>query len=692
MPLSSLCAALVVDAPGWQWLLVLVAATAYAALLYGRRFTRLYAVLGALRFLIVGAVAFLLLSPLLRSTDQHEERPTVAVLVDESTSAVLQTDSTALRAWVSAFREASPDVDVAVYGFAGEVRAVESAEELVFDGARTDLGGALEDLANRYANRNLVATLLLTDGRSNRGPDPEFSATLPSAPLFAVGLGDTTTVLDRAVARVDHNKIAYLGNTFPVEVVVEARASRGAVLTVDLLGPGGAPLASATWTPTSDRESRRFAFAAAASRTGMQRYGVRVSADARERNTANNGAVFFVEVLEKRRKVVLAGRAPHPDLGAVGKSCGRVESEVTSWYAEGPGGRAELAGVLAASDVVVAHGLGAAEAEVVRQSRKPVLWMVPSGGGSVWPGGTGLEGGSGLYHEIGAAVAPGFQQFQLSPALADALTDTPPLRVPMGTVRLGATWTPVANGRLGSLETGSAVWAVSDGATAREGLVVGEGWWRIRVGEQMRTDGTAEFDGLVQRTLHYLTSRDDVRRFRVGVPARIEEDEPVELTAEVYDAALDPLPGASVALDLIDEAGNRSAFAFSEFDGTYRLNLGRLAPGVYRYEATCTINGTPLKESGSFVVEPLLAELSVGPADHGLLQRMAASTGGGFFGTLGAITPEAAAAALLEAAPPVAVVHEETELQELIRWVPLLVLLVALLTAEWVLRRRNLGY
>jgi hypothetical protein len=37
-------------------------------------------------------------------------------------------------------------------------------------------------------------------------------------------------------------------------------------------------------------------------------------------------------------------------------------------------------------------------------------------------------------------------------------------------------------------------------------------------------------------------------------------------------------------------------------------------------------------------------------------------------------------------------VHEETELQELIRWVPLLVLLVALLTAEWVLRRRNLGY
>jgi hypothetical protein len=71
---------------------------------------------------------------------------------------------------------------------------------------------------------------------------------------------------------------------------------------------------------------------------------------------------------------------------------------------------------------------------------------------------------------------------------------------------------------------------------------------------------------------------------------------------------------------------------------------------------------------------------------------MAASTGGAFFGTLGAITPEAAAAALLEAAPPVAVVHEETELQELIRWVPLLVLLVALLTAEWVLRRRNLGY
>ncbi|MGA1374853.1 MAG: hypothetical protein ACO3YQ_08615, partial [Flavobacteriales bacterium] len=98
------------------------------------------------------------------------------------------------------------------------------------------------------------------------------------------------------------------------------------------------------------------------------------------------------------------------------------------------------------------------------------------------------------------------------------------------------------------------------------------------------------------------------------------------------------------------------------------------------------------KESGSFVVEPLLAELSVGPADHALLERMSASTGGAYLGAFGGITPEAAAASLLQAAPPVAVVHEETELQELIRWVPLLVLLVALLTAEWVLRRRNLGY
>ena len=691
-------AALVVDAPGWQWLLVCTTAAAYAAVLYANRRTPLGYTLAALRFLAVGVIAFLLLSPLLRSTEHIEERPTVAVVVDGSSSAVYGPDSAAtaatLRSWTAAFRTAAEasDVDVVFYRFAGDVSEVAAPESLQFDGARTDLGGALQDVANRYANRNLCATVLLTDGRTNRGPDPEFGATLPSAPLFAVGLGDTTTVLDRAVSRVDHNRIAYLGNTFPVEAVVEARASRGAAITVDLLGPGGAPLASASWSPASDQESKRFAFSVAASRTGMQRYAVRVSTDSRERNTANNAATFFVEVLEKRRKVVLAGRAPHPDLGAVGKSCGRVESEVSAWYAEGPGARTDLAGTLAAADVVVAHGLGAAEADAVKRSGKPVLWMVPAGSGSVWPTGTSLEGGTGLTHSVGIGLATGFQQFQLSPALASTWTDTPPLLAPMGTLRLGATWSPVAQARLGSIATESALFAVSDGERVREGLLVGEGWWRLRIDEQMRSDATAEFDGLVQRTLQYLTSRDDVRRFRIGVPSRIEEDEPVELTAEVYDAALDPLAGETVTLELIDEANNRTAYSFAEFDGAYRLELGRLAPGVYRYTARCSCAGTPLTENGSFVVEPLLAELSVGPADHALLHRMAQSTGGTFLGPLERLAPEAAAAAVLEAAPPVRLVHDETELQELIRWVPLAVFILLLLTAEWALRRRNFGY
>ena len=691
-------AALVVDAPGWQWLLVLATAAAYAALLYAGRRTRLGALLASLRFVVVAAVAFLLLSPLLRSTDHIEERPTIAVVVDGSSSTVYGPDSTAaaeaLRTWTASFRAATEDadVDVAFYRFAGDLTAVEDPSALRFDGARTDLGSALSDVANRYANRNLCATVLLTDGRTNRGPDPEFSATLPSSPLFAVGLGDTATVLDRAVSRVDHNRIAYLGNTFPVEAVIEARASRGASLTVDLLSPDGAPLASAAWSPASARESKRFAFSAAASRTGMQRYTVRVSADARERNTANNAAVFFVEVLEKRRKVLLVGRAPHPDLGAVAQSCGRVESEVSTWYAEGPGQRADLAGALAGADVVVAHGLGTAEAEAVRRSGKPVLWMVPAATGSVWPAGTGLDGGTGLTHNVGVGLASGFQQFQLSPGLGTAWTDAPPLTAPMGTVRLGATWSPVATARLGSIETASALLAVSDGDRVREGLLVGEGWWRLRIDEHMRTDATAEFDGLVQRTLQYLTSRDDVRRFRIGVPARMEEDEAVALTAEVYDAALDPLAGETVTLDLMDEDGNRTAYVFSEFEGAYRLDLGQLPPGVYRYSARCSCAGTPLTENGSFVVEPLLAELSVGPADHALLMRLATSTGGAFLGPLQQVDPAAAAAAVLAAAPPVQLVHDETELQELIRWVPLLLLLLLLLTAEWTLRRRNFGY
>jgi hypothetical protein len=46
-------------------------------------------------------------------------------------------------------------------------------------------------------------------------------------PFIAIALGDTAVKKDVILAKVDHNRYAYLGNQYPVEVTVEAAQFKG---------------------------------------------------------------------------------------------------------------------------------------------------------------------------------------------------------------------------------------------------------------------------------------------------------------------------------------------------------------------------------------------------------------------------------------------------------------------------------
>ena len=163
--------------------------------------------------------------------------------------------------------------------------------------------------------------------------------------------------------------------------------------------------------------------------------------------------------------------------------------------------------------------------------------------------------------------------------------------------------------------------------------------------------------------------------------------------AEVYDASLTPTKDADVLLSLTQRGGLTTEHNFAaKARGTdLTADLGNLLPGVYDWEARCTQGGESLRETGTLVIQEVQAEASLSPADHRMLRRMATATSGTFLGTLD--TPEDAPelkrawdtfAAQLSAQD---VVHMISERQPLHAEVWLLVVLLALLTTEWAIRR-----
>ena len=67
------------------------------------------------------------------------------------------------------------DWETELFAFDRDTRPLDTWDP---QGKRTNLGGALQTMQDRYVHRNVPAMVLVTDGRANRGPNPEFGVDL----------------------------------------------------------------------------------------------------------------------------------------------------------------------------------------------------------------------------------------------------------------------------------------------------------------------------------------------------------------------------------------------------------------------------------------------------------------------------------------------------------------------------------
>lgn len=733
---------LVFDAPGWMWALGLAVAVGMAVLLYGWARTPGLnkagrAALAALRGFAVAGIVLLLIGPLMKHLAREVEVPHAAILLDTSASVALDADSAeveALSQFALGLADALSDqtFTTTLLPFAATIDAPLSPDGApAFAGRQTDFGGALENLAYRYEGQNLAGVVVLTDGRSNRGVNPEFGARLPLAPLLTIGLGDTTRRADRAIDRVDWNRIAYLDNQFPVEAVVALHGETGpgsaeVTLTVDGEVVGRERV---VWPAQSGSIVRRLQFKATASRVGNLPCSITIAPSPAEHITANNRQSFSIEVLEKRRQILILGAAPHPDIAAIHNAFARSDRYSTDVRIAGispaSGMLGKLDDLLASADLIVLHDLpggstrGQDWVEQAEATGKPRLHVV-SAAGLESAGGLAIPGMSaapnGLTHNVRPGSAGPFDLFDIPKGFVTSREDLPPLTCPMGEFALSPAWRLGITRSLGGLNTGEALAAFrdSDGTTPKLGLVLGTGWWRLRAAQAARFEpgfgqpSVLPFDAFFQNAVQFLTSEDDVRQFRVTGPRRVDEDLAIQFKAEVYDAALNPLPGAEVLLTLAsrDDPGTSFDFVFTESgannsgdaqlaDVSYALDCGRLPAGDYRWEARTLLDGRWVETTGELSINEIHVEYASDPADHGLLVRLAERTGGQYLGQFEGTNPADLATAVatwFASNRPPDLIFEEITFDEIIEWEWIGLIVLGLLTVEWVIRRRTIGY
>ncbi len=686
--------------PTYFLLFCLIAALVYAVSLYwkSRHFKdskkRLPLGLGLLRFFSVGLIAFLLLMPFLKHLIESQQDPIILIAEDRSQSITATMDNSSLEAYktdMDALAGALEEkYEVKRFSFGEQVRpgALDS-----FNDPSTNISSQIEYFEDQFADQNIGAIILATDGIFNEGSSPAYLSSKFKAPIHTVALGDTTIKRDLLIKNILNNRVAYFGDVFSMQVDVQAFNAAGSSLKITvskITGSNESEVKSESFNINSNNYFKTFDFKIDASNVGNVKYRIRLAGISDELSRSNNVRDSYIEVLDARQKILVMANAPHPDLANLKKTIERNKNyEVEIALATKP------TPALAQYDIVMMHNLPSSDNPVgaalttLKTKRIPTVFFV--GNQTSLPlfnkaqEALTITGNVESMNQVQAIWESGFNGYKIEQRLKSGLPGFPPIDAPFGEYAEGAKTEVVLKQKIGKVETNYPLLCYSELNSWKTTVFAGEGIWRWRLFEYQQSQSDDKVFELVNKLIQYSSKKDDKRKFRAFVSKNVfKENEEVLFDAQLYNDNYELINDSDVFLKLTDDKGNSYDYTFSKTNNYYSLNAGELSEGTYNFTATTNSGGTEMKSSGSFAVQSIQKEQYDLTARHSMLNSLSERFGGKLYypNEITALTNDLVSA---ESIKPVLYQRNKTESLLNVKW--LFALAALALIAEWFMRR-----
>jgi len=647
-------------------LLLLAAAGAGALAVLAYRFTvpPVSRVVRTALMLIRGLGLFLLFlllgEPLLSLVYHRLDKPVLAVLIDQSKSMTIQDRTvdrkTSLLDALSApaLRTVEEQSDLLYGVFDTKLHLLKSFanDSISFNGEGTDIGGALKQLKEQTAERNLQGVLLITDGNATTGSSPLFEAEEAGLPVFTVGIGDTSEPHDVVVQKVLANTITYVGNNVPVNATLKSSGMNNERVEVTLLD-GGKTLDRKTLLLEPGTREYAVPLSFVPDVDGMRKITVEVSQLPGEVSTQNNRSSFYVKVLKSKMRVVMIAGAPSADVAAIRRALQDDSNvEVKTFIDRGNGQFYE--GVLtdqelrAAECIILAGYPGSKSSTATLQA---VANTAESGKGILFVLSRTVDFRK---LQILQAVLPftipakGGEETQTFLAVSEGQRNNPILRVsssldvwsklpPSFTLDEPLRAKPedivLATARTQSSASTEPLMLSRNVNRSKSLAFLCYGLWRWKSYSEGIPGAERILENLISNSVRWLVTHDDEKPVQVRPSKEIfAGSDPVEFTAQVYDENYRPIDDAEVSLS-VSQKGHVSQLTLTSLgNGRFEGAFDPLPEGDYTYSGRATAGGRQLSEErGSFSVGGLNVEFQETRANKLLLQQIAARTGGRYF-------------------------------------------------------------
>ena len=643
----------------------------------------------SLRTGILFIIGILLIGLIFEVVDFRIEKPIIITLVDKSSSLKNYKDSSQVAPMIDALQKSlSEDLGDSYEMIEMTVgSAVQYGKKDLFTDALSNLSAGFEKINVDYYNRNVGGIIFVSDGNFNTGNNPVYAAEkINLTPVFTLGVGDTVQKRDHYIKNVAANEVTFFKNKFPVEVDVEAIKMGKGSSTVSISSNGNTIASQKISYKDGKRDFEHVTFLLDADKIGFQTYTVSVTEEANEFNYKNNKRIFYIEVIDSRSKVLILAGAPHPDLSALKQVIEEDENlevkavlmkdwdrdlkkvDLVIWHEPGIGYDASINSLLTAQNISMLYCIGPNTPSSIVQKLN-----------------IGVAVGAGNQtDEIQGVVNDGFQQFEISDGLKKSFEYFPPLKTKFGEMKISGGAEIAIFQRLGGIKKKDPLLFFNKRGNSKYGILYGEGIWKWKVNDFVRTGTFDSFTELIQKTTQYLLVKQNKSALHVAFPKRFTKDEDVILNATFYNDAMEAITKPKINLTLTDDKNQKSNFQFGVAGDFYKLSLGKMNPGKYNWTASATYNGKTTRKSGVFVVEDIAIESLDTYANHSLLNQISSKTNGSF----DLLKNYKKTIELIKKRTDItSVSYKDASFNDLIDYKILFFLLLLLIATEWFLRR-----
>lgn len=647
--------------------------------------------LTVLRFILIFILLFLLLNPLLNQVISEVERPSFVIAVDNSSSMIQDLDSVEQRDILSSAQAlkdklASKDYDVNIHtldAYEGSIVDIE------FDQKTTNLDRWLRDLQSRYEGKNLAGVYLFSDGKYNQGTSPAY---FPYAyKVYALGVGDTLQKRDIVLQNVLHNKIAYQGNKFPVVAEVVNFGYRDAEARLEIRNKGKV-LASKTITFATEEGLNRVELEVEAEENGMQQLDVRVIGKSNESVKTNNFRRIFIDVIDGKQKILLVAPAPHPDIKALTAVIEQNQNyELTIYIPDLNQPKVDQYDLVISHQAYSRYRKANEAVQAQREQGVPALLIFGNRSNILMASRSEelftLSQRGAKRDLVFGTINGDFTLFSMEENARSNFNNYPPVSVPYGEVTLPAKSEVLLYQRVGSIGTDKPLFYLNEQNGEKTAFLLADGFWKWRMQEQAITDESTSFDDIFLKTIQYLSTKIDKRKFKFYPSNNTYfENQTVQFHAEIYNQIYERIYGEQVQVTVTNDEGFSKEYNFTPSSAYSRLEASNFAPGIYNYQAKVTLNGKQEVAFGKFSVKELQLEELDQVADFNLLRQVAHNTDGEFYTSIENLLSD------IDNFQLKGIIHSQEDVFPVIHLKWILFVLLTLASIEWFTRKYNGGY